>query len=87
METTLPQLDPGTQVWFERIEAATTRAKPCPVPEKYFDVLKNWGYVEGNPSAAKLSGTGMGVRLFQRKETEAADKLARKTTKKPSRRK
>jgi hypothetical protein len=78
METTLPQLDHPTQIWFERIEEATGKSRPCPVPAKYFDILKTWGYVEGSASAAKLSGTGMGVRLLQKKETEAADKKARR---------
>ena len=87
LDNTQPQLDPGTQLWFERIGEATDGAKPCPVPEKYFNVLKTWGYVEGSPSAAKLTGSGLGIRLLQKQEDAEADKQAKAARKKSSKRK
>jgi hypothetical protein len=55
----LPAIDQGSLLWLEKVEIAAQKSKSCAVPQKYFDVLKVWGYVDGTPEAAKLTGKGM----------------------------
>jgi hypothetical protein len=77
----LPAIDQGSSLWLEKIEIATKKSKGCAVPQKYFDVLKVWGYVEGTPEAAKLTGKGM-TECLAAKDTKKGKKKSTKKRKK-----
>lgn len=51
-------LDTQTTSWLQVIQQNDKRHRACTIPEQYFEILKNWGLVEGTFSSAKLSANG-----------------------------
>ena len=68
----LPALDAGSTEWLMQAHKASLNSKFCTMPQKYFDVLKAWGYVDGTPASVQVTGKGLSQVLI----TQQADKAA-----------
>jgi hypothetical protein len=77
MPEQLPALDASSTQWLDQAYKAAQNSKFCTMPQKYFDVLRAWGYIEGTPTAAKITGKGLSQALV----TQEAEKSARKKKK------
>ena len=70
------QLDKSSAAWLSVCRRNSSNQRTCMIPERYFDVLKAWGYVEGTFAAAKISPAGLARLISQ--EQEAAKKQPKK---------
>ena len=74
MPDPLPVLDTSSTEWLMQAHQASLGSRFCTMPDRYFQVLNAWGYVEGTATAAKLTGKGLSQAL----QVKAAAKPSRK---------
>lgn len=78
MPEQLPKLDASSTEWLMHARRASLNSTFCTMPQKYFDVLQAWGYVEGTATTARLTGTGLSLTLAaEPKKTRSAPKKKR----------
>jgi hypothetical protein len=78
MPETPPNLDASSNLWLTQAHTASLNSKLCTMPEKYFNVLKTWGYVEGTPAAAKITGKGLSKVVSDKQAEKAIPKKTKK---------